>query len=157
MKKFTFILSLFLIFTFLSSCASHKKETSRLRKKCTAGNVLACFEIGKIESKTNAELGKVFFEKACRLGHETSCDYHLSSFLKKNKIKSSVNYYERECRTSNVYSCTVLGRIYLNLGNKNKGLEFYEKSCHNGEPAACAFLSMENHKSKNTDLRFKSV
>lgn len=143
--RFT-LLSLFLVFV---SCSTN--ETKILKNKCNGGDALACFELGKSLSKTNSELSRVYFEKACRSGHEKSCDYHLTSFLKKNKIKDSVNYYERECRSSNVYSCTVLGRIYFNLGNKTKGLNFYETSCGNGEPAACAFLSMEMFRLKQTD------
>jgi TPR repeat protein len=135
----------------LVSCSSAIKQEALIKKECKSGDFLACFEQGKLVYDKNPELGRVYFEKACRLGHEKSCDYHLTSFIKKNKIKESVNYYERECRTSNVYSCTVLGRIHFNLGNKEKGLEFYDNSCKNGEPAACAFLSVERHKKNNIE------
>jgi TPR repeat protein len=122
-----------------------------MQKNCNTGDFIACFELGKLVHLKNPALGKVHFEKACRLGHEKSCDYHLTSLLKKNEIKESINYYERECRTSNVYSCTVLGRIHFNLGSKQKGLEFYNNSCQKGEPAACAFLSVEKHKQNNVE------
>ena len=138
-----------ILFIFLMSCSTQK--TSEIKKLCNEGNSESCFELGKLYSNSNQDLSRVYFEKACRSGHEKSCDYHLTSFLKKNKIQDSVVYYERECKSSNVYSCTVLGRIYFNLGNKNKGIKFYETSCNNGEPAACAFLSMEKFKQKKND------
>jgi TPR repeat protein len=142
MKIIYYTLLIFLVL----SCSSTLKSEKIYKEDCKKGEFLACYEVGKMIHNSNSALANVYFEKACRLGHEKSCDYHLTSFLKKNKIKDSVNYYERECRTSNIYSCTVLGRIYFNLGSKEKGFKFYENSCKNSEPAACAFLSIERQK-----------
>ncbi len=135
--------------TIFSSCASNKKVT--FKKDCDKGEALACFELGRLESKEKSLFAKIYFEKACRMGHERSCDYHLTSFLKENKIQDSADYYERECKSSNTYSCTVLGRIYFNLGYIKKGLDVYKKSCSNSGPSACAFLSLEHYK-KNENI-----
>jgi len=159
-------------FYLLKECKEGKKDSCVYLKEeyesCTYGT--KCYELGvffhKIEDEKKA---KIYFEKACKLKHSTSCeivdmlkesDEHkkflldnsmliLSQALFRKGINASKNgdnelavkYYKKSCEAGLPIGCTAIGKyIYEKRKNPKEAILYFEKSCELGGMLGCAFL-----------------
>ncbi|OQX49997.1 MAG: hypothetical protein B5M46_02375 [Epsilonproteobacteria bacterium 4484_20] len=115
-------------------------------KSCSEGDSEACNRIGTffehgIETKQNLTKAKLYYNKACTLGHGAACS-RLAQILKQEEdYQNASKYYFAGCRFNHADACCDLASLFrAGKGVKTdykQAKQYYKKACSLGDKSSC--------------------
>ena len=115
-----------------------------LKEGCDRGKKRDCFDLGRMKYKNgNLKEARVYFKKACELGHKEGCLMmgYIEGINNRwwvGNIDKAKVYYKKACDLGDKWGCYNLGLLEDNAGNIKEARVYFKKACDLGHEEGCS-------------------
>lgn len=135
----------------LATIAAACSETSRLKGRCTGGEVAACIELGEMYATGNRvtrDMGRAaeLFQQACTLGAADVCNRLGEIFERGQELEGGMTraeeLFRQACNGGSPPGCLNLGLAASSRDDNKHATELFERSCTAGWTPGCHHLAL---------------